>query len=82
MLLFLVNLAGNAQYTQNNKFAISWQYFKKKMRDDEFDFWYEYKHQSFLQADTIIFDGHSQSCRKYQKIISLQYYQRLFIFEK
>ena len=54
------------QITQNNKFAISFQYPKEEM-SDEVDFLHGDKHQSFLQAvstfltsflkgDTIIMD--------------------------
>ena len=56
-------MARHAQITQNNKFAISLQYLKKEV-SDEVDFLHADKHESFLQIDTMIFDGmvkHSQS---------------------
>ena len=34
---------------------------------DKFDFLHEHKHQSFQQADVIVFGGHSQACPKYPK---------------
>ena len=54
-----INFGGyitSAQSTQNNKFAISWQYFKRKMRD-EFEFLHE--------GDAMIFIGHRQVFPKY-----------------
>ena len=56
----------NTQSTQNNKFSISFQYFKNYVRD-KYDFWHEDKHQSFLQAGGIVFTGHSQQYAKYPK---------------
>ena len=43
------------------------QYLRKEEVRDKFVFLYEDKHQSFLKADTIVFDGHSQACLKYPK---------------
>ena len=53
----------HAQNTQNNKFAISLQYFKKGLID-EVDFLHADKHESLLQIDSIILIKmvkHSQS---------------------
>ena len=56
-----------------NKFVISLKYFKKKVKD-KYDILHEDKHQSFVQAGSIAFTGHSQACPKYSKfVISLQY---------
>ena len=55
-------MSRHAQITQNNKVAISLQYLKKDGRD-KVDFLHADKHESFLQIDTMIFDGmakHSQ----------------------
>ena len=64
-------MARHALITQNNKFAISLQYLKKKEVSDEVDFLRADKHQSFLQVyfntlgkpsflqgDTFIVNGH------------------------
>ena len=61
VLLPLVGLARHAQSTQNNKLAISSQ---NKVRD-KYDFLHEDKYQSFLQASSIVFTGHSQACPKF-----------------
>ena len=61
--------------TQNNKFAISLQYLKKKV-SDEVDFLHANKHESLLQIDTIILIGivkHSQSSQNSKFTMSLQY---------
>ena len=52
----ILGVARHTQITQNNKFAISLQYFQKKV-SDKVDLLHTYKHESFLQIDTIIFDG-------------------------
>ena len=41
---------------KKNKFGISLQYLKKKV-SDEIDFLHADKHESFLQIDSMIFDG-------------------------
>ena len=46
-------LARHAQITQNNKFAISLQYFKKEV-SDEIDFLHPDKHKSLLQINTMV----------------------------
>ena len=56
----------HVQITQNNKFAISLQYLKKKV-SDEVDLLHAYKYESFLQIDTMIFDGDGQAFLKIQK---------------
>ena len=66
ILSFLVCVARHAQITQNNKFAISLQYLKKEV-SDEVDFLHADKHESFLQIDTMIFDGHDQVFPKFPK---------------
>ena len=53
-----------AQIIQNNKFAISLQYLQKEV-SDEVDFLYADKHESFLQIDSIIFDGDGQAFPKF-----------------
>ena len=61
---------GHAQNTQNNKFAISFQYLKKEV-SDEVDFLHAYKHERLLQIDTMILMG-SSSIPKVSKMASLQ----------
>ena len=56
----------HAQTIQNNKSAISLQHFKKEM-SDEVDFLHADKHESFLQIDTMIFDGYDQTFSKFPK---------------
>ena len=63
ILSFLTCVAKHGQITQKNKFAISMQYLQKEV-NDEVNFLHPDKHKSFLQIDTMIFDGvvkHSQS---------------------
>ena len=45
---------GHAKSTQNNNYAISFQYLKKLV-SDEVDFLHADKHLNFLQADTAFF---------------------------
>ena len=59
-------MAKNAQISQNNKFAISSQYLKKEV-NDEVEVLCADKHESFLQIDTMISDGHSQAFPKFPK---------------
>ena len=66
VLFHLVGMVRHAQSVHNNKFAISSQYFKKEVRD-KYDFLHEDKHQSILQAGSIVFTSHSQTCPKYPK---------------
>ena len=61
----LVEIANHAQSTKKSKFAKSLQYLKKEVRD-ELTFCAD-KHQSFLQVNTITFDGRSQAFPKYSK---------------
>ena len=53
-------VARHAQITQNNKFAISSQYCKKEVRDED-------KHETFLQIGTMIFDRDGQTFLKFPK---------------
>ena len=46
---------------------------KKEVRH-KFNFLHEDKNESFLEADTIVYDGHDQACPKYPKQQSLQYF--------
>ena len=62
----VLGVARHAQITQNSKFAISLQYLKKKV-NDEVDLVHTYKHERFLQIDTIIFDGDCQAFPKFPK---------------
>ena len=63
------------QNSQNSKFTMSLQYPKKELRDEN-DFlhadkqsWFQhFGHQSFLQDDTIIIDGHDQAFSKCPKL--------------
>ena len=59
ILSFWVCIARHPQSTQNNKFAISLQYLKEEVSDDVV-FLYADQHESFLQIDTMIFDGDGQ----------------------
>ena len=52
--------------------TISFWYPKKKV-SYEFDWLHAYKHESFLQIDTMIFDEDGQASPKVPKIASLQY---------
>ena len=56
----------NALITQNSKFAISLQYFKKEL-SGEVDFLHVDKYESFLQIDNMIFDGDGQVFPKFPK---------------
>ena len=67
-------VAKRAQITQNNKFAIPLQYFKKEV-SDVVDFLHADKHESLLQINTVIFLGmvkHSQSSQKSKFAMPLQ----------
>ena len=57
-------MARHTQITQNNKFDISLQYLKKKV-SDEVEFLHADKHESFLQMDTMTFDGDGQAFPKF-----------------
>ena len=59
--------------TQNNKVAISLQYIQKEV-SDEIDLSHVDKHESSLQINTMIFDGHGQTFPKFA--MSLQYLQK------
>ena len=62
--LLLMGVSRHAQEIQNNKFAVPLQYLKKEL-SYEVDVLHVGKHESFLQVDSIIFDGFSQTCPKY-----------------
>ena len=55
-----------AQITQNNKFSISLQYWKKEMTY-EVGFLHEDKHERFLQIVTMVFDRDDQAFPKFPK---------------
>ena len=68
-------VAGHAQITQNNKFAISLQHLKKEL-SDEVDFLYADRHESLLEIDSMILRGMLKHCQSSQNItfaMSLQY---------
>ena len=58
--------AMHAQSTQNNKFAISFQYLRENVKD-KVDFLPANTHQTFLQIDAIILGVCSQGCPNYPK---------------
>ena len=64
ILSFLVCVSRHAQITQNNKFAIALQHLKKEVRD-KVDFLHADKYASFLQIDTLIFNGNGQALPKF-----------------
>ena len=71
-------MARHAQISQDNKFAISLQYLKKKV-SDEVDFLHADKHESLLQIDTMILMGivkHSLSFPNSKFTMSLQYLKK------
>ena len=71
-------VARHAQVTQNKRFVISLQYFKKEL-SDEVDFLHADKHESLLQIDTMILVGmvkHSQSYQNSKLAMSLQYLKK------
>ena len=61
-----VCIARHAQSTQNNKFAIYFQYLKENVKG-EVDFLLADKPQRFLQIDTIALGVCSQACPDYPK---------------
>ena len=54
-----------AYITQNDKVLISLQYIQKEMSDD--DFLNVDQHESYLQINTTIFDGHGRTFPKFPK---------------
>ena len=71
-------VARHAQITQNNKFAISLQYLKKKL-SDEVDFLHADKHESLLQVDSMILMGMVKLSRSLQNsnfAVSLRYLKK------
>ena len=74
-LSFLECVARHVQITQNIKYAVSLQWFKKKL-SDEVDFSHADKHESFLQIDTKILIEmikHFQSSQNSKFAMSLHY---------
>ena len=67
ILSFSVCVAKHAQITGNNEFAISLQYLKKEA-SDEVDILHPNNHESFLQIDTMIFNGDGQAFPKFPKL--------------
>ena len=68
-------MARHVQITQNNKFPTSFQYLEKEVKD-EVDFLHLDKDESFIQIDSMIFDGmvkHSQCSQNSKFTMSLQY---------
>ena len=61
-----VCVARQVQSAQNNKFTISLQYAKDKVKD-EVDFLLADKRRRFLQSDTIILGVCGQACPNYPK---------------
>ena len=60
----MIGMAKHSESSQNSKFEMSVQYLKKKIK---LIFLHADKHQSFLQGDIIITDGHDQAFLKYSK---------------
>ena len=63
-------VARHDQISQNTKFAIFLQYFKKEV-SDEINFLSADRHASFLQIDTMIYDWGWSSIPNIYKIASL-----------
>ena len=63
-------MARHDQISQNTKFAIFLQYFKKEV-SDEINFLSADRHASFLQIDTMIYDWGWSSIPNIYKIASL-----------
>ena len=57
-------VARHAQFIQNNKFSIFFQYLKTTVIDEVY-FSHAGKDESYLQIDTIIFDGDGQAFPKF-----------------
>ena len=75
---FWVCVTKHAQNTQNNKFAISLQYLKKDVSDEN-DFLHADKHKGLLQIDTMILMEivrHSQNSQNSKFSMSLQYLKK------
>ena len=60
-------VASHAQIFQNNKFAIYLQYLKKEVSDEVGFLHADETHESFLQIDTMIFNGDGQSFPRFPK---------------
>ena len=66
VIVFWMCVTKLAQSTQNDKFPTFMQYLKKEV-SDEVDFLHADKHESFLQIDTMIFNGNGQAFPKFSK---------------
>ena len=62
----ILGVVRHAQIIQNNKFAISLQYLKKKV-SNELDLLQAQKHESFMQTDAMVFDEDSQASPMFPK---------------
>ena len=73
VLLFL-GVARRVHSAQNNRIVISWQFLKKKGRD-EVHVLHVNQHHTILKTDIINLRGHCRTCSKYQNNFakSLQY---------
>ena len=72
-------MCGQACLNYPNNFAISLQYLKKEVSDEDKHFLHADKHESLLQIDTMILTGivrHSQSSQNSKFTISLQYLKK------
>ena len=71
-------MARHAQITENDKFAISFQYIKKDL-SNEVDFLHADMHETLLQIESMILIGmvkHSQSSQNSKFAMSLQYLKK------
>ena len=59
-------MVSHVQITQNHKFNISLENVNKEV-SDEVDFLHAYKHESFIQIDTMDFDEDGQAFTKFPK---------------
>ena len=64
MLSFLMVVTRHVKSTQNAKYAVSLQFFKKEL-SFEVDVLHADKYENLLQVDSIIFDWFGQACPNY-----------------
>ena len=64
ILSFLMGVARHVESIQNNQYVVSLQYLKKEL-SYEVDVLHADKRESYLQVDSIIFDGCGQACPNY-----------------
>ena len=62
-----MRVARHVYITQNNKVAISLQCIQKEMSDKIYFLHVADKHESSLQSNTMIYDGHGQTFPKFPK---------------